>query len=360
MTHDLMEIADDISHEITHFNNLEGQSKPKRRKTNEIVYDDRESIYCWIENFVIAASNADRFPFWIEKLAFDRKKLHREPLVNFYPLMSQMMEACDVHFQYTPHIEAFIQVCDKLGFLDSGFRWSSDIYKKPKGYKLNFKELFNQLVYELKAYCESKPFIDAVENQRIQVRRRQMEVKNWEEKLFARRSRHLMIHLTLGYQSQYCDTVTPEIVHGHLRRFLHNRFMNDLLSGILDYALRIEDGPEVGLHVHLIIAYDGQSLRDQPIAKYICDYWINTITAGQGTANSDNFYKKNIHAKGWNDGTGQINHFDRSKRDGLLIALDYLCKGAQTVRKRAHKKVKTFSLSRPGDKLISGRPRKVV
>lgn len=360
MNSDFDEIAEYINHEVTSFNSLEIPAISKTKKIGKIFHNDRESVYCWIENFVIAPSRIDEFPSWLEKLEMDRTNLHHEPLVCFYPLMGVMLEACDIRYQYTPYIEAFIQVCHQLGFFKPDFYWSDDTNEKPTECELNFKALFCRLVYELKTYCESSAFTRAIRIQRNQVRRRQIAVMRWEKKLFACRSRYLMLHLTLGYQARYRDAVTPEVVHGHLGRLFHNSFMNESLSGILDYALRIEDGPEVGLHVHLIIAYDGQSQRDQGISKYICEYWVNTITSGLGTANSDNFYKKSLNAKGLNDATGQINHFDSGKREGLLIALDYLCKGEQALRKRAHKKVRTFSLSRPGEKRVSGRPRKVL
>lgn len=360
MKADFDEIVDDINHEIASFNDIENPVTPLRKKTSKIFYNESESVCCWIESFVIAASRVDEFPSWFEKLEIDKADLHREPLVCFYPLMSMMLAACDVRYQYTPYIEAFIQVSHQLGFFKPDFYWSDDTNEKPTECELNFKALFCRLVYELKTYCESSAFTRAIRIQRNQVLRRQIAVMRWEKKLFACRSRYLMLHLTLGYQTRYRDAVTPEIVHDHLGRLFHNSFMNESLSGILDYALRIEDGPEVGLHVHLIIAYDGQSQRDQAISKYVCQYWINTITNGIGTADADNFYKKSINARGLDDATGQINHFDIGKREGLLIALNYLCKGEQALRKRAHKKVRTFSLSRSGEKRVSGRPRKVL
>lgn len=359
MNDDFNNIEEDLTHEIESFNDLERAKPSRRRRDNAPFYAERYGIYAWIEKFVIDACKTQKPASWIETIDHQRKKLHKEYVTIYYPLLNRMSFVYQENATYSPYVQAYFEVSKRLGFLAETYRWQADIYREPIGHNENCMALFNRFVWELREHCSSIEFASLLKRKQRLEDDRIRAVKQWDEDLFRWRSRHLFLHFTFEYDRAYRDEITLDIVKAHLRRFLHNRSTNEILSGILHYVLCIEEGDEVGLHVHMIMAYDGQSRQDQTIGKYICEYWARIITQGKGYAHSDNFYKKSRERRGLGDGTGQINHCDFDKREALMVALEYLCKRSQLVRYRAHSKVKTFFLSQVPEPTDRGRSRAV-
>jgi hypothetical protein len=360
MNEEYLEIESDIYHEIDRFNNIESTYRANKRQDIIHAAYGKISTLAIIERFVKECIKAKTLPFDMEVYEHEgqrRKRLRRSILVNFYPLLNGMLQAYDAQFLYSPYVEAFFTVCEQLGML-SDFRWLSNIYKKLAPGDMNYLNQFNKLAWSIKGHCEGKEFQERLRVQARRVSDRKASILEWERKLFDWKSRHLIINLTLKYKSEYRDDLTPERMLALWARLLRNKRMNGRLKGIKHFVWRIEEGDKTGVHMHVIIAYDGRSHEDQHIAKYLCDYFNEKLAHGKGDACSDNFFRKSIARKGLNDGTGQINHYDTDKREGLRTALQYLDKADQALKRKAHERIRTFGMSQISEPSNLGRPRK--
>ncbi|SAI72937.1 Uncharacterised protein [Bordetella ansorpii] len=361
MNEDYLEIESDIYHEIDRFNNIESTYRTNKRQ--DIIHAEygQISTFAIIERFVKECIKAKTLPFDLEVYEHKgqrRKRLHRSTLVYFYPMLNGMLQAYDERFIYSPYVGAFFTICKQLEML-SDFRWLSDIYKKPMPGDMNYLNQFNKLAWSIKKHCEGKEFQEKLKAQARRVKDRKDAVLEWEHKLFKWHSRHLLVHLTLKYKEEYREELTPEIMQALWARLLRNKRMNKMLKGIKHYVWRIEAGNDKGgIHMHVVIAYNGRSHEDQNIAKYICTYFNEKLTNGKGDARADNFFKKSIARRGFGDGTGQINCYDMDKRKGLRTALQYLDKAGQVLQCKAHERVRTFGMSQIPEPSNLGRPRK--
>lgn len=165
-----------------------------------------------------------------------------------------------------------------------------------------------------------------------QAERNEACVLQFEQAMFQRRSRYLILALTLNYQEAYRPWITLEDIQLHRDRLLNNRRNNQLLADIEGYVWKIEEGQNTGgLHLHIIIFYSGIHRADVQIARSIGEYWKHVITGGIGDYRNSNA-EKDQHARyGHGIGTGQINRNDQAKREALRINLRYLAKDEQRV-----------------------------
>lgn len=103
-----------------------------------------------------------------------------------------------------------------------------------------------------------------------------------ERHVYEKRSRYLILFLTLNYKPEYRDDVTIDDLRSHRGRLLRNIECNSLLKGIEAYIWKIEEGPKSGLHIHLLIFYSGSHRADAYIAQRIGEYWETVATRGVG------------------------------------------------------------------------------
>lgn len=160
------------------------------------------------------------------------------------------------------------------------------------------------------------------------------------------RSRHLILVLTLSYKPAFRHLVTLDLLRQHRDHLLNNRRCNELLRGIKGYEWTIEEGQNSGgLHLHVIIFYDGKHRADIHIAKSIGEYWVNVITKGMGEYWNSNA-KKEWHAQyGHGVGSGQIDRNDYVKREALRKNLLYLAKDEQHVTGKKDPHLRLFGTS---------------
>lgn len=168
-----------------------------------------------------------------------------------------------------------------------------------------------------------------------------------EEAMFLRRSRYLVLVLTLSYQEAYKHWITLETIQQHRDQLLKNQRSNRLLQDIEGYAWKIEEGPTSGLHLHIVIFYSGKHQADVYFAQSIGEYWVNVITAGMGCYWNSNAHKEFHVRYGHGDGTGQINRDDHAKRGALRLNLMYLVKDEQSVSNKANRYERMFGTSQP-------------
>lgn len=297
-----------------------------------------------------------------KRLAYDVKsngELWSLSLSRFYSDMHMMLSAYDERFEGTPQVDVFFKACKELGILGqpSPFRFGSESPKVYCGAKRN-AEWFNALIERIRKLCSQGWY---KKNQRQHERRRQKRLATalqWERRLFDGKSRHLMMFLTLGYQRQYRDQITLEQFQADMNTLLNNRRSNGLLGGIKEYIWHREEGDYTGLHVHILIAYDGERKGDMFISKKICDYWETVITKGRGHAHTANLYRRNRVGSGQVDCLGQVDQGHDITREAIRSEiLPYLAKSDQLL-KRKTSRFRTFGMSQPAEHSGMGRKRK--
>lgn len=168
-----------------------------------------------------------------------------------------------------------------------------------------------------------------------------------EEAMFNWRSRYLILVLTLGYKREWKPFVTLEQLQRDRGTLFANARSNALLRGIHGYGWKVEEGEALGgLHMHLVVFYDGQHRGDVHIADLICDYWDQVATQGRGDSWSSNRNKAACASGRWGNITGRVDRGDVEKREGLRqYLINYLCKEDQQVSGRAHSRVNCFGTS---------------
>lgn len=154
----------------------------------------------------------------------------------------------------------------------------------------------------------------------------------FEERMFSRRSRYLMLFLTLNYKLQYRDDVTLGTIQRHRDRFLDYMESDDhpLLGEICGLIWKLEEGQRSGgLHLHFLIFYSGKRRGDVLIARQIGEYWSDRITRGWGNYRNSNAEKDRLNYR-WGVGIGQVNRDRDLKRDSLQLFIEnYMAKSNQ-------------------------------
>ncbi|ARP95251.1 rolling circle replication-associated protein [Bordetella genomosp. 13] len=165
-----------------------------------------------------------------------------------------------------------------------------------------------------------------------------------EERLFEKRSRYLVLFLTLNYKAQCRDDVTIDDLRRDRDRLLKNIESNPLLQGIQGYIWKIEEGGKAGLHIHLLLFYAGDHRADVYIAKRIGHYWETVITGGAGAYWNSNADKASFTERGLPVGVGQVNRKDKACRDAIRTIIRYMGKPDQRITER-RPRTRTFGTS---------------
>lgn len=180
--------------------------------------------------------------------------------------------------------------------------------------------------------------------------------KRYIDRLFKRLARLLVIRIDLHYRSDFAKEVTLAKLNADLERMFNNtRGNTTVFGGLVGRIVCLEYGELTGLHVHLILFFDG-SLRQQDvaIAQQIGHYWVNNITHGQGR-----FYNCNLSKDKYrNSCIGRIKHHDHAKRETLLECLAYLTKVEQYLVYQEFNGTQTFRTGKLREKPGSKRGRK--
>lgn len=155
-----------------------------------------------------------------------------------------------------------------------------------------------------------------------------------EKRMYEKRSRYLILFLTLNYKPEHRGRMTLDDLRGHRDRLLKNVQCNSLLGGIEAYIWKIEEGGVAGLHLHLLLFYSGERRGDVYITKSIGEYWETTVTRGLGAYWSSNANKDRLVQRGKPVGVGQIDRGDMERRAGILQIIRYLAEPGQEIGER--------------------------
>ena len=196
------------------------------------------------------------------------------------------------------------------------------------------------------SFIESKGHDQHRAVQKRKAERNATKAMHFEQGMFAWRSRHLILALTLSYKPEYRHMVTFDLIREHRNRFFKDGRSNQLLQKINGYIWKVEEGANSGgLHLHIVVFYSGKSRQDVEITKSLGELWAHDVTQGMGDYWNSNADKDQHEQHGHGVGTGQIDRKNDAKREALRQNLLYLAKDDQHVSTRLNPHHRTFGTS---------------
>lgn len=259
---------------------------------------------------------------------------------------------------YSTHVQAVAEALDALSLHPHTF-----LFGEPAARELStgktYAEIFNEVVAKVSEIVASSAFKERMRVRKRNAARNEAKGLAIEQKVFENKSRQLVLMLHFGFQEQYRGHVTFEEIQAYRTKFFNNCRTNKLLSGIVDYIWKLEEGDESGLHLHVLIFYTANSCRDVYIAQQLGEYWKEVVTAGKGQYWNSNANKAFHEKYGYGVGTGEINWDDDAKREALRENIRYMTKADQFLKMKYGERSRVFGTSQVEEKKRPGRPRVV-
>ena len=177
--------------------------------------------------------------------------------------------------------------------------------------------------------------------------RNEQQVLALVDAMFEGHSRYLVLVLNLNYKSEYRDTVTLDDLRLDREHLFDNLRSNPILSGIEGYAWKIEEGRRGGgLHMHVVLFYNGEYQKDIYYADYIGQYWENVVTQGRGDYDSSNRRKHQNERGPYGDITGRVDRNDEKRERLCEFLVEYIAKEEQQVTSWDAAGIRRFGTSR--------------
>lgn len=176
---------------------------------------------------------------------------------------------------------------------------------------------------------DSKEYKTAVSTFKNSARKNYRLCSRYIENLFERHAKLLVVRTDLSYEKRISHKVTGGDLTRH-RVALYKAIQRlPLFKHCVGYVLKLEYGREKGFHYHCLFFFNGQHVRqDVTIARFIGELWQKNITGGQGIYFNCNRYKSDYRICG----IGMLHRSESYRREGLMTAVNYICKTDQWVK----------------------------
>ncbi|QDH62318.1 inovirus Gp2 family protein [Pandoraea pnomenusa] len=320
-----------------------------------------------IEEFVTAVGQCDELAFvdvptrhpGVSRV--EERKLGRK----YYRKVNKWIELYNDRYHYSPKVEVFHDICKEFGLISQG-----RCFRNPKSWAnsdgTRYMDLFNTLIERIRTRCRSRKFKEAERLSRLNTKRNVKRLMELEGRMFSDgghesegRSRWLVLWLTLGYEKRYRGSITPEVIKEHRDKLLASRRLTGPMRRVKNYVWTIEEGDDVGLHMHVVIFYASDRNHDEYYARQIGEYWVNSVTRGIGDYWNGNTPERKRHyrTKGFGVGVGQINSGDAEMRTSLRKVLEYMAKADQYLRSKGLQRMRTIGWGKVPKKIKAGRKR---
>lgn len=193
-----------------------------------------------------------------------------------------------------------------------------------------YGELFQNLVDCIRAEGRRPGFQKKLQGQRRDAARNRTSALAYNNRLFERRSRLVVIRLDLGYKREVAQNISLKQLNRDLNRFLRNRRHNRMFEHLYGFIIKVEEGPLRGLHTHVVLYFLGSEVRKHGyLGERIGRYWEKQITPGRGM-----YFNCNSRSYKY-PGIGVIERYDLAKRANLRErVLGYLFEDDQHVQVR--------------------------
>jgi len=348
---------------------------PENTTHLEFTYDlDTADALIQIERVVHAIiERKDDALFIVKDHANGSKKVTSTRLANKIILAlchctDRMLNHFPIH-EFNPYINVFIKQVredDLLDHIQSNrlFKSGKSIYCDAVGYEsfLMMATGIRRLVDNIRRDVQHTEFRSLIYSAKRLSNKNAAGLVTYIDSLFSRYDRLLVVRVDLSYHIGNTIKTPTDIdtkyqeAKDDFRHFLNNTKSNNLFKDLVGYVWKLEYGAEKGFHYHTLFFFNGAKVRkDGYKAMKIGEYWKLNITQGRGI-----YYNCNAKKSAYRElGIGMIKYNDKTLREGLYKAAEYLVKVDYYAKLLTPTKRRTFGrgeiLSTKKDK--RGRPR---
>lgn len=225
---------------------------------------------------------------------------------------------------YSPYIQLFFDAVEKLWLWDEMF--TSPGASSAMGGKKVAQRL-NDFVETMQQEARTERFKKSVKQRQENSTRKLKSARTYVAKLFAWRSRLLVLRVDLEYRTDLDPPVTISQARKDLKRLWDNRLKNKLFDHMGGYIWSLEFGGRGrGYHFHVAFFFDGARVQNDPyIARQIGEYWVKTVTKGRGAYHNCNRDKAS-YSRLNRLGIGRIERDELEKRQNLDLVVQYMTK----------------------------------
>lgn len=152
----------------------------------------------------------------------------------------------------------------------------------------------------------------------------------------------MVVRIDIWYGKVYANDMAPQERlfqdWEELKTFLNTKFA----SSFLGYATKVEYGVKKGVHMHVLLVFNGSVVRqDVTIARLLGEHWRDVITQGAGgyfNCNTPAYKGRFLHC-----GVGVFSSLDEACKAGLEALANYMAKVDFLVRMVMPDRGKFFS-----------------
>lgn len=274
------------------------------------------------------ASNLKTGPMYrltrLGKAVFLQCKSWNEHVVSYYR-----------EHRFNPRLSVIVKAVQK---------WGQDLCDCTQGsdrLDLRFaqaRERLDQIVAFARQEYRSKAFKDEIDNYRRNEERNIARCCQYLAAQFERRSQLLILRIDLYFRPQYIDWGRSHEADAHYSRFLRALREDRIVSDVLGYIGKREDGIDRGIHYHVLIVLDGHKHRDAAnLTRIVGEDWVARCGKARYPEDGDqgaevvedraSYFNCYARADEYRyNGLGLIRPTDTDKLRGLRCAVEYLCK----------------------------------
>lgn len=193
------------------------------------------------------------------------------------------------------------------------------------------RDALHRVVRFVRKVCGTRVFNAKLQTERDLARQNFDSACAYIVSLFARCSRLLILRVDLYYWGEGKKWARTSEAASAFDKFLDNLRRSRIILDVLGCLMRREEGPERGIHFHVLVALDGHKRRDAyGLTEEIGKDWVNRYSNGRGSF--FNCYTRR-HDYRFN-GLGLVHMSDQRKLIGVRVALRYITKPDYQVKDR--------------------------
>lgn len=197
------------------------------------------------------------------------------------------------------------------------------------------REALDRIVRFVRRVCNSRTFKATLAQERKLARQNFDGACAYIVSLFTRCSRLLILRIDLYYRGKGKEWARTEEAGKTFDGFLDSLRRSRIVPDVLGCIMRCEEGPERGIHFHVLVAIDGHKRKDAyGLTETIGKAWLKRN--GDSLGSYFNCYTRR-HEYRFN-GLGLVHLSDWRKLIGLRVALRYITKPEYQVKDRVRVK----------------------
>lgn len=188
----------------------------------------------------------------------------------------------------------------------------------------------DRIVRFVRKVCRSRVFERILKNDKRLARQNFRSACAYLISLFARYSRLLILRIDVYYKGEGKAWARTEEAKAAFERFLRQLRNGRIVPDVLGCLHRREEGPERGIHFHILVVMDGHKRKDaHGHTEAIGRRWVEHYTGRErGT-----YFNCYAHRRAYRfNGLGLVHLSDWRKLLGLRIALRYITKPEYRVK----------------------------